>query len=277
MTRSEVPRIPKWPFLAGDALLLGVAAWIVAQQPSPLPMGPMVCMAGSVALGAWLAVIPFLKQYQAAVTVAEADALTTVVEQVNQVQTLASQISFATAQWQVVQEHAGRTVEESRKIADTMTHEARTFAEFMAKANDREKGHLRLEADKLRRGQEEWLQVLVGLLDHVYALYRAGLNSKQPHLIHQLGNYQLACRDMARRVGLVPFEAQPDEPFRAEDHQPADAETPVAEGALVTETLVTGYTFQGQRLRRAVVTVRAEPAAAAPTAEDAAAAPLGSG
>jgi hypothetical protein len=266
MTRSEVPRIPKWPFLTGDVLLLGVAGWMVMHSPPPLSMGPLLCVMGSVALGAWLAVIPFLKQYQAEVTVAEAAALTSAVEQINNVRTLANQISFATAQWQVVQEHAGRTVEEARKMGEKMTQEARAFGEFMAKANDREKGHLRLEVEKLRRGQEEWLQVLVGLLDHVYALYRAGLSSGQPNLINQLGNYQLACRDMVRRVGLVPFEAQPDEAFRAEDHQLADAEAPVPEGARVTQTLATGYTFQGQRIRRAVVVAEALPAEAAEAA-----------
>ena len=139
-----------------------------------------MCLVTCVGVGAWLAVTPFLRQYQAAVKVAEADALTTAVDQINNVRNVANQINFATAQWQVVQEHAGRTVDEARQMGEKMANEARAFAEFMAKANDREKGQLRLELDKLRRSQEEWLQVVVGLLDHVYALYRAGLNSGQP-------------------------------------------------------------------------------------------------
>lgn len=222
-------------------------------------MGPLLCVMGSVAMGAWLAVIPFLKQYEAAVTVAESETLTTAVAQINQVQTLANQISFATAQWQVVQEHAGRTAEEARQLGEKMAQEGRAFGEFMAKANDREKSHLRLEVEKLRRGQEEWLQVLVGMLDHAQALYRAGLNSGQPQLIRQLGQYQAACRDMARRVGLVPVEAKPDEPFRAEEHQLADPAGPVPEQARVKEMLATGYTFQGQRIRRVVVVAAAAP------------------
>ncbi len=272
MTGSEVPRIAKWPFIAGDLLLVGVAVWIVNHYAPPLEMWALFCLTACVAIGAWLAVTPFLVQYQATLKFAEADALTTAVEQINSVRTLANQISFATAQWQVVQEHAGRTVEEARSIGEKMTEEARAFGEFMAKANDREKGHLRLEVDKLRRGQEEWLQVLVGLLDHVFALYRAGLGSGQENLVNQLTNYQMACRDMVRRLGLIPFEAQTQEPFNRESHQLTDPQASPPDGSHVTETLATGYTFQGQLLRRAVVKTEASPL---PAPEEEATVPLG--
>lgn len=256
---SAVPRIAKWPFLLGDLLLVGLAGWIVSQYPPPLAPLPLVCVLVCVALGAWFGVTPFLSQYQAATKVAESDALTAAVEQINNVRNLANQISFATAQWQVVQEHAGRTVDEARKIGDKISEEARSFGEFMAKANDREKAHLRLEAEKFRRGQEEWLQVIVGLLDHVFALYRAAANSGQPNLIHQLGQFQMACREMVRRVGLVALEAAPDEVFNPEEHQLADPSVSVPADARIVQTLATGYTFQGKRLRRVVVMVDAPP------------------
>jgi len=43
--------------------------------------------------------------------------------------------------------------------------------------NDSEKTTLRLEVEKLRRGELEWLQALVHILDHVFALHTAAMHS----------------------------------------------------------------------------------------------------
>jgi len=75
---------------------------------------------------------------------------------------------------------------------------------------------LRLEVEKLRRVESEWLQVAVRMLDHVYALHQGACRSGQPHLIEQVGSFQNACRDAARRVGVTPFTANEGEPFDAQ-------------------------------------------------------------
>jgi molecular chaperone GrpE (heat shock protein) len=68
--------------------------------------------------------------------------------------------------------------------------------------------------------------------------------------------FQNVCRDTARRLGLTPFAAEPNEPFDAERHQVAGSkETPPA-GAVVAETIGSGYTFQGRLLRPALVRLR---------------------
>ena len=100
--------------------------------------------------------------------------------------TFTNQISFATAQWQLVQDEAAKTVGAARHIAERMASEAKAFSDFMQKASDAEKGHLRLEVEKLRRSEGEWLQVLVLTLDHVYALLLAGRRSGQQNIIQQL-------------------------------------------------------------------------------------------
>jgi hypothetical protein len=141
-----------------------------------------------------------------------------------------------------------------------MTVEANAFAEFMQKANDSEKGHLRLETEKLRRNEGEWMQIVVRLLDHVFALQQAGARSAQPNVREQLTLFQNACRDVVRRIGLTPIEAVPDEPFDEQRHQLLDPAAKPATGALVAETLATGYTFQGQLIRRALVRLQGDPA-----------------
>src|SRR5207245_9616273 len=102
----------------------------------------------------------------------------------------------------VGREGAATTVGTARQIAERMASEAKAFSDFMQKASDAEKGHLRLEVEKLRRSEGEWLQVLVLTLDHVYALLLAGRRSGQQNIIQQLTTFQHACRDVARKVGL---------------------------------------------------------------------------
>ena len=100
----------------------------------------------------------------------------------------------------------------------------------MQRANDSERATLRLEVEKLRRAEADWLQVLVRMLDHVYALHQGALRSGQPMLIEQVGNFQNACRDAARRVGLTPFTANEAEPFDAQRHQLIEDERHTAPG-----------------------------------------------
>ncbi len=211
-----------------------------------------------VAMGAVLSILPYLLEYRAATRIAEADAISTVVERIQNLEQLASQISTATARWQDVQESADKTGRMAGEIADRMAGEIKAFNEFLQRANEGEKATLRLEVEKLRRSETDWLQVLVRMLDHVYALHQAALRSQQPALINQLENFQIACRDAARRVGLAPFVAMPDEPFDAERHQLVDGGGKIDADAKIIETVATGYTYQGKLLRPAVVRIGTE-------------------
>ncbi len=212
----------------------------------------MVC----VGVGAVFSIWPFTLEYRSAEKLLETATLTTVVSQVQNIEQVATQISGATAQWQTVQESADKTVRQAKEIAENMAIEAKAFNEFLKNANDTEKAALRLEVEKSRRVETEWLQVLVRILDHVFALNRAASQSRQPTVIEQLGRFQNACHDTARRVGLTPFLAARDEKFDAQKHQLVDGQTKPAESASVDETIASGYTFQGKLLRPALVKLR---------------------
>src|SRR5207249_377233 len=161
--------------------------------------------------------------------------------------------SAATSQWQSIQEQAQKTAAGSEALVARMASEAKAFCEFLERANDTEKANLRLEVEKLRRSENEWVQVLVRVLDHVYALHQGALRSGQPRLLEQVGNFQSACRDTARRVGLTPFIATAAEPFDAQRHQLAEPDTKASPGSLISETIATGFTFRGKLLRPALV------------------------
>jgi molecular chaperone GrpE (heat shock protein) len=269
MNDLKAPKLTKWPFFLGDALLVGMAGFIVYQSKFALGHWELCFVVLCVAGGAVLSIAPFLLEYEALVKMAEAGSLTTVVSQMGNLQGIAGQISGATGRWQEAQDAAEKTANTAKEIAERMTAEVQAFTEFMKRANDSERANLRLEVEKLRRAEADWLQVLVHMLDHVFALHVGALRSGQPGLIEQVGNFQNACRDTARRVGLTPFMAAEAEPFNAQRHQLLEEAAPPAPDAVVAETIAAGYTFQGRLIRPALVRLRETPADAAASATEA--------
>jgi len=253
MRDPKETRLSKWAFFLGDFLLLGAAGLIYSKSSLPLGAWQIGFIVLCVAAGAWLAVLPFLLEYRVVARFAEADALADVVGQITSLESIAEQITGATARWQSVQEAADKVAMTAKGIAERMSAEAKAFTEFMQRANDSEKATLRLEADKLRRAEGDWVHVMVRMLDHVYALHLGAVRSGQANVIAQLDHFQRACRDSARRIGLTPFAANPAEPFDAQRHQLLDGEQAPPDGATVAETIATGYTFQGRLLRPALV------------------------
>ena len=246
-------KLHKLPFFVGDLMLLGAAFFIYFQSKQPMGAWQIFFIVLCVAGGAVLGIIPFLLEYRLAIKLAEANALAEVAPHIQNVQAVAQQIAGATVQWQSVHEQADKTAGLAKQISERMSAEVKGFTEFMQRSNDTEKANLRLEVEKLRRMETDWLQVSVRLLDHVFALHQGAVRSGQPRLIEQLGSFQTACRDAARRVGLIPYAASPAEPFDAQRHQLVDVETKAPPGAVVAETVASGYTFQGRLIRPALV------------------------
>lgn len=265
MTDRNVPRLKKWPFLLSDAALLGLACWLVAHYPHPLAPWAGGLVAGCVIAAALVALWPFRLEYETQVRTFESGRLVDAATAIRNLEQVSEQIRQATAQWQGVQEHAGKTTQAAREIAERMTAEARAFSEFMTKANDAEKATLRLEVEKLRRSEGQWLQVLVHTLDHIHALYQAGARSGQPNLANQLATFQAACRDLSRRVGLTAVDAQVGQPFDAEHHDIVPGQETPAGSTWIAQVVAPGYSYQGQVLRRPIVALDAS-APAAPSA-----------
>jgi molecular chaperone GrpE (heat shock protein) len=263
MSESSAPKLSKWPFFVGDVLLLGMAFFIAWQSKFVLGHWELCFVVLCVAGGAVLGIAPFLLEYDALVKLSEAGALTTAVTQLKDLQGIANQISGATGKWQDAQEQADRVTAAAREIGERMTGEVQAFTEFMKRANDSERSNLRLEVEKLHRAESEWLGVLVRVLDHIFALHSGARRSGQARLIEQVGQFQEACRDAARRVGLTPFTPNEAEPFDAQRHQLAEGDAKPPADAVVGETVATGYTFQGRLIRPALVRLRQGTAAVA--------------
>ncbi|HUZ08277.1 MAG TPA: nucleotide exchange factor GrpE [Candidatus Paceibacterota bacterium] len=251
-------KIPKWPFLLGDALLLAIAYFFILHSPHPVGRWEIAAVSACAALGAVLGCVPFILDYRVMIKAVDAAALGGIAEKIQSLEKLAAQISGATNEWTNAQALAEKTSAGAKDISGKMAEEVRQFTAFMQKMNDSEKSALRLEVDKLRRGEAEWLQVLVRILDHVFLLHAAAARSRQPKVAAQISQFQDACRDAVRRIGLTVFVTAPDEPFNAERHQTVDESKPPAD-AVVAETVGTGYTFQGKLLRPALVRLKEKP------------------
>jgi len=261
MTEHLTARLSKWPFVLGDIMLLGLAGMVVYRSDWPLSMGAATFCLVATALGAWFCVLPFLKEYHAASKLAESNALSTALAQIKNLEQVQAEITRATGQWMGVRDDSTKTVAVAAQLSEKITSEANAFREFLQRANESEKAHLRLEVEKLRRSEADWLQVLVRILDHIYALNQAGARSGQPALTSQLNQFQHACRDAARKVGLAPIPANRYDTYDAKLHQLANPDEPLPPKAQVMTVHAVGYTFQGTPIRKPVVSVSPQPQA----------------
>ncbi len=203
-------------------------------------------------------VLPFLKEFHANAELSEARELASAIDKVNSLELLLKRVENATEQWLHVEDRANEINVTSKDIAEKINAEAREFSEFLQKANDAEKNHLRLEVEKLNKSQNDWLQVMTSTLDHVFALTQAGRQSGQENLIKQLNSFQMACREVARRVGIVTHELQKDELYDSQKHQLRDPKAKSEEGAKIIGIAAQGLSFQGRLIRKTVVVIDGE-------------------
>ena len=254
--------LAKWPFLLGDTILL-VAAYLIYVQSAP-PMGfwQMSLALLCVAAGAGLSITPYLVEYRVASRRAETQSLSTsmAVEQLRVLEGVAAQITTALERWESLQREAGKMAAAANSLVEGKGDtEAQGSAESTPRANVSGPPTPPIEADQLRLQENAWVQVLVRMLDHVYALQLGALHSGQPALIEQISAFQDACREVAKQAGLRPFIAEPDEDFDRQRHQLFEGEGPIPARATVAETIAVGYTFHDHLLRLALVRLAKSP------------------
>lgn len=253
MSHSSVPKLAKWPFVLANVALIGLAGIVVIRDSAALGIWQALLPLTAVGVGGWLCALPFLREYEAKVRLLQGDQLAKATAQFGDLEGIKTQIGNATAQWQGFQQQSSETVATAKELTNRLRLEMNEFCSFLQKASDSEKNHLRLEVEKLRRGEKDWLQAIVFILDHVFALHAAAGRSGQPTLVAQLNQFQHACRDAARRLGLTGFAPAIHDRFDEKVHQLEDGNA-MPNGALrVSEILALGYTFRGELVRKVLV------------------------
>jgi molecular chaperone GrpE (heat shock protein) len=249
-------RLAKWPFYLADLLLCAVIFFVLYQLGTfegTTELLIVVACLGTAAIAAWISILPWLKEHSGAVQVTDSANLRNSLEQIRSVEKVADLIRQSNIQWQGVQDASGKTLTAAREISEKMKVEADEFMKFISHAHDQERAGLRLEVEKMRRMEADWIKVAVQMLDHVFALTRAAERSGQAQIIKQLQQFQNACRDVARRMGLAPFVPALGDAFDQRTHQLPNPQMNAAEGATIQDVLACGFTYQGQLLRRSLV------------------------
>jgi molecular chaperone GrpE (heat shock protein) len=262
-------KVPKWPFIAADVALMAFGFYFVWAAPRAVTHLEIAALCTAcVIAGSIIGILPFILDYRAIGKLIEINALGAVSAKIQSLEQFCAQISAATGRWAAVQEFVGdnaeKTATAAKQIADKMGAEVREFTEFVKKMNDGEKNALRLESEKNRRNEGEWVQTLVRILDHVFALHVAAVRSGQPKFAEQISQFQNTCRGMVQRLGLAVILTEPNEPFNPERHQAVGVKEKPAAGAITVETVAPGYTFQSKLVRPALVRLRDETPAPSP-------------
>ncbi len=249
-----VVSVPKWPFLLADIIFITLGFWISTLIQSEPQSWQIISILVCAVLGAAFAVAPFYFEYNAESKAVEIAQLTTVTKEINKMEAVASQIAAASESWEAVQVSSKQTAKLAGEITARIAETVKTHEEFMANANNEKFNTLNLEVEKLRRSETDWANTLVGLLDLVYRLERSAVASGKDPFIQTMGQFQGQCRTVARRVGLVAFEAELGTAFNPEEHALSDEESAAADAA-VSETRLPGFRLQGKLVRKPLVAV----------------------
>jgi hypothetical protein len=219
---QAAPKLQKWPFYLADLVVSGIAAYVLTRlgafQGTTHVVIAIACLLAA-GWGAWLSIMPWLIEYRSRATLAESSNLKSALEQIQGLERVADLIRQSNSQWQGVQDASNRTITAAREITEKMQIETDEFMKFIENAHNQERAGLRLEVEKLRKMEGDWIKVAVQMLDHTFALFRAAERSGQENLVQQLAQFQGACRDVARRMGLAPFVPAPGEKYDARGHQ----------------------------------------------------------
>lgn len=155
---EEAPPLKIWPFLAGDAVLLATAFLIANQAHAPLTGAPLIAVAGCVALGAVLAVIPFVLNHTHRQDLALADRQREIAALARSTATSAEQLSIAAASLHAIAESAARAAKLAEQIPHKVQDKINDFKTQLNEVAVTENESLSQEINTLRASETERLE-----------------------------------------------------------------------------------------------------------------------
>ena len=161
MLPSDTPRLPKWPFLVGDAALLGTAALIASRSLDPWSGAPLIATVSCVALGTVLGAIPFLTDYARKQDIALDDRQRALEELARTVATAAEQIGIAAQGLHTIAELAQKNLKQAEQLPHKLQDKVAELQQQLTVANDEEKEELERDLAALRTSESERLEAVV--------------------------------------------------------------------------------------------------------------------
>jgi hypothetical protein len=169
MLPADTPKLPKWPFLAGDAALLGLAWFIASESRNPFTGTTFVVIVSCVALGALLAVVPFLTDYARKQDEALDERQRALDALSRTVAASAEQISIAASGLHEITTLAQRNLQAAEQLPDKLQEKIAGIKNQLTSARDSEREELKKELARLRASEGERLQSAAAKLTQVVA------------------------------------------------------------------------------------------------------------
>src|SRR5690242_15148653 len=110
MSSIVVSRPIKWPFVVSDLVLITLAAVIVHRSNGPLNGWESIACVLATGVGAWLCILPFLREYEGSLKLAEGENLVSTVAQLRNLESIKTEIQAATGQWHAIEKSSTQTV-----------------------------------------------------------------------------------------------------------------------------------------------------------------------
>ncbi len=155
---DQTPRLPKWPFLIGDAALLG-AAWLIADRSGqPLQADAAYAIAGCGVCAIIAGAIPFLSDYARRQDEALDERQRSLEALARTVSAAAEQISIAAGGFNEIAEIAQKNIRHAEQLPQKLHEKIAEFQARLALATDEEKEELEREVAALRSSESERLE-----------------------------------------------------------------------------------------------------------------------
>lgn len=241
---ADTPRLPKWPFLAGDVLLLGVASVIATQVRNPFAGTPLMLIVACVALGAVLAAVPFIADYARKQDEALDERQRSLEALARTVATSAEQISIAAAGLHGLAETATKNLQ----LAEQLPARLQEKIGEVKSLHTAESEQLETTADHIRQAAAE-LARLETVAQKNLSTARAELDVKAGQVFSQLDAKITALAILAEKISAALAASAAEKPVPARTAhreepeprvvEPAAISPAVEEKAATTETFIT--------------------------------------
>jgi hypothetical protein len=243
---ADTPRLPKWPFLAGDAALLGLALLIGCYAHNPFAGKPLILIVACVALGAVLATWPFIADYERKQNEALDERQRGLEALAHTITSSAEQISIAAQSLPGIAETAAKGLELAEQLPARLQEKMGEIKQRLAEVSiarqepstsgpAAESERLATTADHLRQTATELAKFELAAQKNL-AIARDGLDAKAAQIFKQLD------AKIAMLVALAEKFSASAAPLPGEKSAPAPArkepETPATEPVAVSPAVV---------------------------------------
>ena len=213
-------------------------------------------------IGGAVALFPFWRAYRNELKFAELEAVEETVRRIEGLSTVADRVERAESSWLEAKNSSETIAKNLNETTTALYEESKAIREFAHQQNDQQKANLRLEVQKLKQWETEWVQAGTIALDHTAALHAAILQLEDAQATRKLNKFQNSIHEIMRRVGLVGFAPRPGAPFDPDANRAHNQSETPAEGSRILDVVAMGIRYQGRLVRPAIVNV------APPTADE---------